>query len=152
MRPVELRLSVPVEAPPEVVWAAATDWARQGEWMLGTEVHALGGPDGPGAQLVAVTGFRGFGVVDRMEIVEWRPPQTCRVRHRGRLIVGDGGFDVVRCGNAASTFLWWERLVLPPGGALVWPVVRPAFVWGMRRSLTAFAAFCRGYSGGGETG
>jgi polyketide cyclase/dehydrase/lipid transport protein len=145
VRPVELRLSVPVEAPPEVVWAAATDWARQGEWMLGTEVHVLGGADGPGRQLVAVTGYRGVGIVDRMEVVDWRPPQTCRVRHHGNLIVGDGGFDVVRCGNAASMFMWWERLALPFGGALIWPVVRPAFTWGMRRSLSAFAEFCCGY-------
>ncbi|MBB5153413.1 SRPBCC family protein [Saccharopolyspora phatthalungensis] len=152
MRPVELRLSIPIQEPPEVVWAAATDWARQGEWMLGTEVHALDDAEGPGTRLVAITGYRGAGIVDRMEIVEWRPPQTCRVRHHGQLIVGEGGFDVVRCGNAASTFMWWERLALPFGGALVWPMVRPAFAWGMRRSLSAFAAFCRGYAGGGKRG
>ncbi|MGP4019228.1 SRPBCC family protein [Saccharopolyspora sp. 5N708] len=150
MRPVELRFSVPIEAAPEVVWAAATDWARQGEWMLGTDVQVLGGSGGPGTRLLAVTGYRGFGVVDRMEIVGWRPPQSCRVRHCGDLLVGDGGFDVVRCGNAASTFVWWERLALPTGGVLVWPVVRPAFAWGMRRSLSAFAAFCRDYRSGEE--
>ncbi|GAA4612818.1 SRPBCC family protein [Saccharopolyspora hordei] len=145
MGPVELRCSVPVQAPPEVVWAAATDWARQGEWMLGTEVHPVGAADGPGGQLLAVTGFAGVGVVDRMEIVEWRPPRSCRVRHVGALVVGSGGFDVVRCGNAASTFVWWERLTLPAGAGLVWPVVRPAFSWGLRRSLDAFAEFCRRY-------
>ncbi|MDA3626250.1 SRPBCC family protein [Saccharopolyspora oryzae] len=145
MSPVELRFSIPVQAAPEVVWAAATDWARQGEWMLGTEVHPVGAADGPGGQLVAVTGFGGVGFVDRMEIVEWRPPQSCRVRHFGELVVGDGGFDVVRCGNAASTFVWWERLTPPTGAALVWPLVRPAFTWGMRRSLAAFARFCREY-------
>jgi hypothetical protein len=141
--PVELRSSVPVEALPETVWAIATDWPRQGEWMLGTEVDVLSGSGGLGTRLVAVTGFRGVGVVDRMEIVEWQPPRSCRVRHDGQLIVGEGGFEVIRCGNEASTFVWWERLALPPGGGLVWPVVRPAFAWGLRRSLEAFADLCR---------
>ncbi|GAA0537914.1 polyketide cyclase [Saccharopolyspora subtropica] len=129
------------------MWAAATDWERQGEWMLGTEVHQVSGTGGPGTRLVAVTGLGGIGIVDRMEVVAWQPPHRCRVRHLGKPLVGDGGFEVVRCGNAASMFVWWERLELPPGGGLVWPVVRPAFAWGMRRSLAAFAAFCRGGEG-----
>ena len=35
-------LSVEVDAPVERTWAAATDWARQGEWMLGTTVTGDG--------------------------------------------------------------------------------------------------------------
>nr|WP_263254048.1 SRPBCC family protein [Saccharopolyspora rosea] len=142
---MEIRIGVPVDAPPEVVWAAATDWDRQGEWMLGTEVQASAGSGGLGTRLVAVTGIRGIGVVDRMEVVEWSPPRRCRVRHVGEIVSGEGGFDVIRCGNAASTFVWWERLVPPFGAGVLWPVVRPAFAWGLRRSLDAFAEFCREY-------
>ena len=30
---------IEIDAPPERVWAAVTDWARQGEWMLATDVR-----------------------------------------------------------------------------------------------------------------
>jgi hypothetical protein len=139
----ELRMSVRVPEPAETVWSAATDWARQGEWMLGTEVHLLSGDGGLGSRLAAFTGFRGVGVLDTMEVIEWQPPQCCRVRHTGELVIGEGGFHVVRRDPYASTFVWWERLILPSGSSLVWPIVRPAFLWGLRRSLTRFAAFCR---------
>ncbi|MBE9375681.1 SRPBCC family protein [Saccharopolyspora sp. HNM0983] len=141
-RTAEVRVAVPVQAPPEAVWSLATDWARQREWMLGTEVHLVAGDGGAGSRLMAVTGLRGAGVVDHMTVVEWQPPRSCRVRHDGELVRGDGGFDVIRCGNGAATFVWWERLVLPVGGGLLWPAVRPAFTWGLRRSLTGFAELC----------
>ena len=47
---VHLELAVDVAAPAEAVWAAAVDWDRQGEWMLGTRVH---GGHGEGAQVEA---------------------------------------------------------------------------------------------------
>ncbi|WP_433871468.1 SRPBCC family protein [Saccharopolyspora sp. CA-218241] len=143
MRRAEVRVSVPVAADPETVWAVATDWPRQGEWMLGTEVSVLGGSGGTGTELLAVTGYRGVGAVDRMRVVEFEPPRICRVRHEGGLIVGEGGFEVVRCGNLASTFAWWERLELPTGTGPLWPAVRPALRWGLRRSLRTFAELCR---------
>lgn len=148
---VELRLSVPVEHSAEVVWAAASDWSRQGEWMLGTEVHVTGG-DGaePGSTLAAFTGFGGVGFLDTMRITEWQPPSRCDVEHTGSLVRGTGGFHVVRAGPHSCTFVWWERLVLPLFGAQLWPVVRPAFTWGLRRSLNEFATFCGRYDGAGD--
>ncbi|WP_295148235.1 MULTISPECIES: SRPBCC family protein [unclassified Saccharopolyspora] len=139
----QLRLEVPVPAPPEAVWAAATDWPRQGEWMLGTSVHVVRGDGGPGSQLAAFTGFYGLGFLDTMEIVEMREPLCCRVRHTGRLISGEGGFRVISRGDDdRSTFVWWEDLSLPAGTGPAWPVVRPAFAWGLRKSLDRFAVFC----------
>lgn len=148
----ELRLSVPIDQTVDTVWAAATDWSRQGEWMLGTEVHVVSGDGGRGSELLAFTGIAGVGFVDSMEIVEWRPPMCCRVRHNGALVVGEGGFHVVGRGPYASTFVWWEKLTLPAGSGLVWPVVRPAFQWGLRRSLTTFASWCGQYASGGGHG
>lgn len=74
MPSVELRESVPVAAAPETVWAVATDWPRQREWMLGTEVRVLSGGGGLGTQLLAFTGLGGVGFVDTMEITEFQPP------------------------------------------------------------------------------
>jgi hypothetical protein len=148
MAPVELQVQLPVAETAETVWAAATDWARQGEWMLGTEVYLLSGDGGLGSTLAAFTGIGGVGVLDTMEIIEWQPPLCCRVRHVGKLIVGHGGFRVIRRDPYACTFVWWERLVLPALGALVWPVLRPAFRWALCRSLNRFAAFCVRYREG----
>ena len=40
--------------------------------------------------------------------------------------------------------MWSEQLDLPLGalGALGWPVVKPAFAWGVKRSLDVLARRC----------
>lgn len=151
-RRAELRLVVDVAAPAERVWALATDWARQGEWMLGTEVYVVAGDGrGPGSRLVAFTGIGGLGFLDTMEITHWEPPRRCDVRHTGRLVRGTGGFEVRPHGANSTRFTWYERLELPLGplGALGWPVVAPAYRWGLRRSLRTFAELCRRPAVGG---
>ena len=35
---------IDVDASPEQAWATITDWERQGEWMLLTDVRTVGGP------------------------------------------------------------------------------------------------------------
>ena len=50
-----------VEAPPEAVFAALTDWPTQGEWMLGTRVWADGDGRGVGARISAFTGVGRIG-------------------------------------------------------------------------------------------
>lgn len=144
----ELTVRVDVPAPPETVFAAATDWERQDEWILGTTVRVLRG-DGRsvGSEVEAVTGVRGIGVTDSMRITVWDAPQRCEVRHTGRVIRGVGVFAVRPRGRDAATFEWTERLELPLGvlGRLGWAVFRPVFDWGLRRSLNRFAEFCRSY-------
>jgi hypothetical protein len=139
---------VEVAAPVEKVFAAATDWSRQSEWMLGTSVRVCCG-DGRsvGSELQAVTGMLGIGVTDRMRITVWDAPTRCEVAHTGRVIRGKGIFQVHRRGRDRATFTWTELLELPAGGvgALVWPLIHPAVSWGMYRSLDRFAAFCRSY-------
>jgi hypothetical protein len=145
---VNLTMRVDVNAPPETVFAAATDWERQGEWMLGTTVRVRRG-DGRsvGSQLEAVTGIRGIGVTDSMQITVWDAPARCEMRHLGRVVRGTGIFAVQPHGGEAATFEWTEQLELPLGvlGELAWPLVRPVFGWGLRRSLDRFADFCRSY-------
>ena len=145
---VNLTVRVDVDVPPETVFAAATDWERQGEWILGTTVRIRHG-DGRsvGSEVVAVTGLRGIGVTDSMRIIVWDAPSRCEVRHIGRVVRGTGIFAVQPRGCGGATFEWTEQLELPMGalGRLAWPLVRPIFGWGLHRSLDRFAGFCRDY-------
>jgi hypothetical protein len=147
-RTVRVDARVDVDAPPETVFAAATDWERQGEWMLGTTVRVRRG-DGRsvGSELEAVTGIRGIGVTDSMRITLWDAPSRCEMRHLGAVVRGTGIFAVRPRDRDTATFEWAERLELPLGmlGAVGWPLVRPVFGWGLRLSLARFADFCRTY-------
>lgn len=139
---------VEVTALPETVFAAATDWERQGEWILGTTVRVRHG-DGRsvGSEVEAVTGIRGIGVTDSMRITVWDAPFRCEVQHLGTVVRGTGIFAVVPRGRDAATFEWAEQLELPLGalGALSAPLLRPVFGYGLRLSLVRFADFCRTY-------
>ncbi|MGK5110926.1 MULTISPECIES: SRPBCC family protein [unclassified Geodermatophilus] len=150
----ELVETVDVDAPPERVWAALTDWTRQGEWMLLTDVETVGDTvAGVGARLAARTGVpwrrgRHLGVLDTMVVTEWDPPRRVVVQHTGRIVRGPGIFVVTPRGEHA-TLEWTERLYLPFGvlGRLGWPLVRPVMVIGVRRSLRRFAAFAATHPG-----
>jgi len=143
----ELVERVDVDAPPEWVWAALTDWESQGEWMLATDVETVGGPaQGLHGRLAARTGIplpngRHLGVLDTMIITVWDPPRRVEVQHTGRLIRGPGIFEIEPRG-AGSAFVWTERLYLPYGylGVVGWFLVRPFALFGIRRSLKRFAA------------
>jgi Polyketide cyclase / dehydrase and lipid transport len=147
-RTVRVDARVDVDAPPEIVFAAATDWERQGEWMLGTTVRVRRG-DGRsvGSEVEAVTGIRGIGVADSMRITLWDAPFRCEMRHLGTVVRGTGIFAVQPRDRDAATFEWAEQLELPLGvlGAVGWPLIRPVFGWGLRLSLARFADFCRTY-------
>ena len=137
-----LVLTVDVDAPVEQTWAGATDWAGQGEWMLGTTVrptHRDG--RGVGGRIEAFTGVGRLGFLDRMEITIWEPPHRCHVVHTGRVVRGTGAFEVHPRGERGSTFLWREDLELPLGalGRHGWPLVKPLFAFGVQLSLKRFA-------------
>ena len=137
-----LELRVAVAAPAQAVWAGATDWARQGEWMIGTTVTPVRWRGrGAGARIVARTAIGPLAFVDPMEITRWDPPRVCHVRHLGTLVRGTGAFKVEPAGPDRSVFVWREELELPLGrlGALGWPLVRPVFALGVQQSLRALA-------------
>jgi uncharacterized protein YndB with AHSA1/START domain len=150
----ELVETVDVDAPPERVWAALTDWVHQGEWMLATDVQTVdGAAQEVGGRLAARTGVplrggRRLGVLDTMLITRWEPPRRVDVRHTGRVVRGTGVFEVQPRGTG-STFVWREVLDLPLGalGRAGWPAVRPAMRAGVRLSLRRFAAFARDHAG-----
>ena len=150
MTRVTLPVPLEVDAPAEAVWAYVTDWERQGEWMLGTRVRVTGGDGrGAGTTLRAITGVGPLGVVDTMEVVEFTPPsgeQPGRgaVRHTGRIIRGDGLFEVVPLGPRRCRFTFTELIDLPLGalGRLGWPLARPVIKAGFDASLRRMARRC----------
>ena len=137
-----IAVDVVIDAPPEAVWSAVTDWPRQSEWMLGTVVRStdLDGV-GVGGGLEAFTGVGRLGFLDTMVITEWDPPRRCVVLHTGKVVKGLGIFEVVALPGGRSRFVWAEELDLPLGilGKAGWPIVRPGFAWGVRRSLQKLA-------------
>lgn len=143
----DLTRRVDVDAPPERVFAAAMDFERQHEWMVGTRVRVVAG-DGRsvGSEVAATTGVGPLGVTDTMRIAVWDPPRRCELVHTGRVVRGTGEFTVEPRGRG-STLIWSERLDLPLGvlGRLGFRAVRPAFAWGLERSLRSFAEFARTY-------
>ena len=148
----ELTETVDVDVPPGRAWAALTDWVRQGEWMLATDVRTVGGPaEGVGGRLEARTGVpmpggAHLGVLDAMQITRWEPPRRVDVRHTGRVVRGSAVFEVRPRGEGA-TVVWTEVLDLPlgRGGRLGWRFVRPVVRAGLSLSLRRFAAFARRY-------
>jgi hypothetical protein len=137
-----LELTVDVDAPVAWTWAGATDWAHQGEWMLGTRVRGTAQDGiGVGGGIEAFSGFWKVGFLDTMEITRWDPPFACHILHTGRVVRGTGEFEVRSRGEGRSTFVWREDLDLPLGlvGRAGWPLIRPVFAAGVQASLKKFA-------------
>lgn len=146
---VQLPVPVEVDAPAGLVWDYVTDWERQGEWMLGTRVRVTGGDGGAGTTLRAVTGAGPLGVVDTMDVVEFTPPEgdapgRAAVRHTGKVIRGEGFFEVVPLGPHRCRFTFTELVDLPLGtlGRLGWPLARPVVKAGFDVSLRRMAKRC----------
>lgn len=135
-------LDVIIKAPVEAVFAGLTDWEGQGLWMVGTRVAIVSG-DGRsvGSELQAVTGVGPVAVVDTMTITCWDRPRLVEVLHTGSVVAGTGRMEVLELPRGLSRLIWQEDLELPLGvvGRLGWPVVKPGFAAGVRRSLRTFA-------------
>jgi uncharacterized protein YndB with AHSA1/START domain len=137
-----IELEVLVQAPALQVWNAITNWQAQSDWMLGTKVWPVNGDGtGVGGQIEAFTGIWRIGFLDTMEITAWNPPTKCDVLHTGRVVRGTGTFEVVATSDSTSKFIWSEDLDLPLGviGKVGFTIVKPGFVYGVRRSLEKFA-------------
>ena len=143
----ELVETIDIDAPPERVRALLTDWERQGEWMLLTDVRTVDGPaQRLHGRLAARTGLplpggRRLGVLDTMIITKWEPPHLVEVQHTGRIVRGPGTFEVQPRGEH-STVVCTEVWYLPYGylGVAGWFLARPLVVRGLRTSLRRLAA------------
>ena len=139
-----LALDIAIAASADQVFAAVVDWPAQSQWMLGTRVWVPAGATGVGVggRIEAFTGLGALGFLDTMEITRWDAPHRVDVLHTGRIVKGTGVMLVEAQGTNRALFRWAEDLELPLGalGRVGWVLVRPAFRYGVLRSLRAFAA------------
>ena len=115
---------VTVAADPDRVWDLAVDWSAQRDWIWATRTT---GGQGLGATVTARTGAGPIGFTDRMLVTEWDPPRRCTMAHTGKIVRGEGVFEVIPRGSG-SEFRWTERIVLPePIVGLVPAAMQAAF-------------------------
>ena len=142
MKPVELSLSVEIDATQQEVFDKVVDWESQGEWMLGTKVKGTkNNGQGLGGEIVAWTGFWKIGFNDPMVITKWIEPNIVDVTHLGKIVKGTGSMIVERIDENKSRFIWSESINLPLGllGKLGWFFIKPLFASGIKYSLNKFA-------------
>jgi hypothetical protein len=74
-----------------------------------------------------------------MVITCWAPPSessgVCEVLHTGRVVRGEGGFEVEYVDAGRSRLTWWESVDLPLGFAAIWRVSAPVWRAGLRMLL-----------------
>jgi len=113
-----------VDATAERVWDVLVDWPRHGEWVPFTRAE---GGAGVGESLEARTGAGPVGFLDTMVITEWRPPYRVAVLHTGRLVRGEGRFDLLDLSEGRCRVTWSELIDLPfgPLGRVGWFAAGP---------------------------
>lgn len=140
---MKLSLEIDVNAPMNVAFTYLTDWPRQKEWMLGTyvEVKSKGDARYVGGKIAAFTGVGPLGFWDTMTITVWQAPDYVEVDHTGKLVRGIGYMRFRALSENTCRFEWGEVLELPLGivGRFGFALLRPFFLFGVRKSLKAFA-------------
>jgi hypothetical protein len=121
---VAVHAAVDVPATAEQVWSVLVDWPRHREWVPFTQAE---GGAAEGASVRAWTGVGTVGFLDTMVISSWRPPTRVAVRHTGRLVRGEGRFDLLDLPGGRCRVTWSELIDLPLGplGRVGWIGVGP---------------------------
>ena len=142
-----LELNIKINRPLESVWNSLVDWRSQSEWMLQTKVWSELDQDrtvknGKGVLIFAFTGLfpklypkLRLGILDTMEITNFKPPVLCEVVHIGRVIRGTGQFKLTKTKNG-TIFNWQENLIAP---SIFLIVMKPVLLLGVWLSLRRFA-------------
>ena len=120
-----LTLTIKINKPVDEVWQSLVDWKSQSKWMLQTKVWSELDQDrtvknGKGVLIFAFTGIfpnlypkLKLGILDTMEVTNWKPPHLCEVMHIGRIIRGTGKFELKKV-RGGTIFYWQEEIFAPP--------------------------------------
>ena len=142
---MRIRVSVVIDAPPDVVWRAVEPIERHVDWMADavsitftSATNAGVGNRGVGTSFDCVTRIGPFRTTDRMTITQWVPSRAMGIEHRG-VVTGRGRFTLARRRHGRTKFTWTEKLRFPwwmggPVGALVAkPILRAVWRRNLRR-------------------
>lgn len=131
LRP-EINLTIEIAAPRSVVWAYASDIARQPEWMHEMKrVEMLTPPPvQPGSRGRATVRIFGISTTDDVVITQFDPPSTFAIRHEGKF-VGEGLLRFTSIDESHTRIDWMEYL-RPPlfaniGGFVQRPILGAIF-------------------------
>jgi len=142
-----LTLTIKINKPVDEVWQSLVDWKSQSKWMLQTKVWSELDQDrtvknGKGVLIFAFTGIfpnlypkLKLGILDTMEVTNWKPPHLCEVMHIGRIIRGTGKFELKKV--RGGTIFYWQEEVIAPSFILLF--AKPALLIGVWLSLRRFA-------------
>jgi Polyketide cyclase / dehydrase and lipid transport len=121
---VAVHASADVPASAERVWELLVDWPRHGDWVPFTRAE---GGAAKGESVEAWTGIGPVGFLDTMVISTWEPPTHVSVHHTGRLVRGEGRFDLLDLPEGRCRVTWSELIDLPlgPAGRAGWIAVGP---------------------------
>ena len=139
-------VSIEIDASPEQVWAELERIEDHVEWMADAVAIDFHGEQrrGSGTSFSCRTRIGPLATTDEMEIIEWEPPRSMGVTHRGA-VTGTGRFEIEPMGDG-SLVSWNERLRFPAwmGGPLGAAVAGPIFKWIWRRNLVRLKARVEG--------
>jgi Polyketide cyclase / dehydrase and lipid transport len=121
---VAVHAAVDVPAPAARVWEVLVDWPRHSEWVPFTRAE---GGAAKGENVEAWTGVGPVGFLDTMVISDWEPPTRVAVHHTGRVVRGEGRFDLLDLPDGHCRVTWSELVDLPLGtvGRAGWIAVGP---------------------------
>ncbi len=150
MNPVVVELESVLEAPPDVVWRAITDWERQGEWMLEASDFVVVSDEREGVDVVAEATVRIAGIAtrDRIRVDAWELERRLGIVHLG-WVKGRG--DLWLEGTPDGTRLRWREELHPPLGplgAVGLRLFRPFLVRTFERDLRELGDFVQRYPHG----
>jgi len=135
---VTLTYTITISASQEQVFAYLTDWEKQSEWILFTQVRKTSsGDNGVGTTLSARTGLGPVGFIDTMLVEEWKPPIGCTVVHTGKVVRGKGVFTITKLSETSTEFAWDEITPVPLGafGRFGLIFMKPVLGYMFNRSL-----------------
>lgn len=136
----ELSITVPVNADQPTAFAAITQWAEQGRWMIGTRVWVSRGTGREvGDELSGFTGVGKAGFLDTMDITEFTDDMVV-VQHTGKVVRGSGWMGA-QVQHGQTVFVWGEAVEVPLGplGRLGWSAGKPVLAAAVRASLRSLA-------------
>lgn len=115
--PVELEMSIGIQAPSEVVWPYLVDWERLDRWMSEAKGFTVTSEhrEGLGVTAQATISIAGLTTADPVRVTRWEPPSVLEIEHLGWV----KGFGLMQCvPEWSGTRVLWHETLNPPLGVL----------------------------------